>query len=180
MRALTLVLALFFTANTVHADIAWQVDRFGPGSVMVMKDRSGAMTHVARGTEGNLHVFDVYDGTGGSADFVGRYKTTARGDVVETVAFDGAVTRFVPNRCNRTEGTCRFTMIHPDGFAEPRTRVTRATRAGLRYQEFGLDGLMAEGALELDGNGAAKAGWTTDAPNEERKLRVRRVLVALK
>ncbi|EBA08458.1 hypothetical protein [Sagittula stellata] len=180
MRALTIALALFFMANPAHADIGWKVDRFGPGSVMVMKDRSGATTHVSRGTDGNLHVFDVYDGRGASAEFVGRYKTTARGDVVETVAFDGAVTRFVPNRCNRTEGTCRFTVIHPDGFAEPRTRVTRATRGGLRYQEFGLDGLIAEGVLTLDGNGAAKGGWTADAPNEERKLRTKRVLVALK
>ena len=180
MRALLIALALTFTASLAQADIDWKVERFGAGSQLVLADRTGALTHVKRGTDGALHIFDVYAGQGAAATFVGSYKTTARGDVVETIAFDGAKTRFVPHRCNRTLGDCQFTMIHPDGYAEPRSRVTKAIRGGFGYREYGLDGLIAEGQLKLDANGATKGGWKKDKPKEERKTRIKRVLIALK
>lgn len=180
MRGLLAALCWIFLGTVAHADIAWQLDRFGAGSMLVMKDRSGAIAHVKRGTEGTMHVFDVYKGQGPTAAFVGRYKTTPRGDVVETVAADGAVTRFVPHRCNRTLGTCSYTMVHPDGFTEPRQRVTEATRSGLRYRDYGLDGLMAEGTQDLDDTGTPKGGVQDKRPSGEGKTRTRRILLAMK
>lgn len=180
MRAIFAALALVFMASLAQADIAWKVDRMGAGSMLVMKDRAGALTHIKRGTEGALHVFDVYAGQGARAQFAGSYKTNAKGDVVETIAFDGAVTRFVPHRCNRTVGECKFTMVHPDGFQEPRVRVTHAIRGGLEYREYGLDGLMTEGQMMVDKDGTAKDGWQRDDKKDEQKQRTKRVLLALK
>lgn len=179
MRAQIAALALIFMAPMAQADIAWKVDRFGTGSTMVMADRAGDLTHVKRGTEGALHVFDVYAGQGRHGGFAGSYKTNAQGDVVEATAFDGAVTRFVPHRCNRTVGECHFTMVHPDGFKENRVRVTQETKGGLQYREYGLDGLIAEGALQLDANGASKGGWQRKKNADEKKQKHRRVLLAM-
>ncbi|MFW2589637.1 hypothetical protein [Sagittula sp. SSi028] len=180
MRARIIALGLTFMASMAQADIAWNVDRIGAGSTMVMSDRAGELTHVKRGTQGALHVFDVFAGQGGAGGFAGSYKTNARGDVVETVAFDGAVTRFVPHRCNRTVGQCNFTVVHPDGFTEPRTRVTTEVNGGLQYREYGLDGLMTEGALHLDANGTSKGGWQRQKNADEKKRRHRRIVLALK
>ncbi len=179
MRALLIALGLIFSATLATADISWKLDRFGAGSVMVLKDRSGALTHVKRGTTTDAHIFDVYAGATTSGAYLGMYETNARGDVTATVAVDGAVTRFVPHRCSRTLGTCQFTVIHSDGFQEPRSRVTRATRNGLRYQEFGLDGLMSEGEIKLDANGASKGGWKKNPETGKSKVRTRRIMIAM-
>lgn len=189
MRTLLIALALTFSASLVQADvgtssassdIAWKVAGMGAGSTLVMKDRAGVLTHIKRGTEGALHVFDVYAGEGARAEFAGSYKTNAKGDVVQSVAFDGAVTQFIPNRCNRTVGECHFTMVHPDGFREQRVRVTHAIRGGLEYKEYGLGGLLTEGQLIVDKTGTAKDGWQRDDTKDEQKQRTRRVLLALK
>ncbi len=179
MRILILALSLAFSASAAAADISWHADRMAPGSVMVMKDDAGAVTHVKRGTERGQHVFDTFAGQGRGATFTGSYTVNAQGNVTTTIAPDGAVTRYRPHRCNRTPGRCAYVMIHADGFKEPRTRVTSATRSGLTYEEYGLDGLMAQGALELDRLGAAKSGWMKRA-QDRRKLRTTRVMIALK
>jgi len=179
MRALLIALAMSLSATGSVADIAWKVDRFVAGSTMVMKGRSGALTHVKRSAQNGVHVFDVHAGTTPQGAFIGRYVTNNRGEVVQTVSADGAVTRFVPHRCSRTVGTCQFTMIHPDGYREVRSRVTEATRGGLRYQEFGLDGLMSEGALRLDANGASTGGWTRNNSGGQAKTRTRRMSIAM-
>ena len=64
MRHIMIAVALSFTAVAAHADITWKVDRLGAGSVMVMKDRVSATSHVKRGFDGMLHVFDVFEGQG--------------------------------------------------------------------------------------------------------------------
>lgn len=145
---------------------------------MVMKDRTGVLSHVKRGTSGDTHMFDIFAGQGRDAEYLGGYKVNARGEVIQTTAFDGAVTRYAPHRCSRTLGKCTFTVTHVDGFVEQRTRVTEATADGLRYREYGADGLMSEGALQLDQIGAAKSGWRK-GPGK-RKTRSRRVMIALK
>ncbi|MDA7423509.1 hypothetical protein [Thalassococcus lentus] len=179
MRFLILALSLAFSASVAAADISWKADRMAAGSVMVMKDSAGAITHVKRGQSGDLHVFDTFNGQGRNAAYIGSYHTNARGEVTALIAADGAVTRFAPHRCTRTVGKCSYTVIHSDGFQEQRTRITEETRNGLRYQEFGLDGLIAEGALELDEIGAAKSGWKKQR-GQGRKVRSKRVLIALK
>lgn len=179
MRFLILALSLAFSASVAAADIGLKADRMAAGSVMVMKDSAGAITHVKRGQSGDLHVFDTFDGQGRNAAFIGSYHTNARGEITAMIAADGAVTRFAPHRCTRTVGKCSFTIIHADGFQEQRSRVTQETRNGLRYQEFGLDGLIAEGALELDHMGVVKNGWKKKR-GQGRKVRSKRVLIALK
>ncbi len=179
MRILILALTVAFSASHAAADISWQADRMAPGSIMVMEDSQGRLTHVKRGTEAGQHVFDLFDGEGRAARYVGSYTVNGRGDVTSTVAADGAVTRFTPHRCSRTPGKCQFTITHADGFVEPRTRVTRPTASGLAWQEYGLDGLIAEGALELDRIGAAKKGWKKDRRGKG-KTRTRRVMIALR
>lgn len=179
MRILILSLLVAFAASHASADITWNAGRMGPGSMLVMQDAEGAVTHVKRGTQNGLHVFDTYAGTDRTARYIGSYTVTGRGEVTATIAADGAVTSYAPHRCTRTLGTCRFVVTHPDGFVEPRTRVTEATATGLRYREYGLDGLIAEGALDLDGMGVAKKGWRKDG-KDKRKVRTKRVRIALK
>ncbi|MBO9464028.1 hypothetical protein TRP8649_00462 [Pelagimonas phthalicica] len=178
IAALTLTLISTFATTSATADISWRAGEMGNGSVMVMKDRSGAMTHVKRGSAGGVHLFDLYAGQGSAAEFLGSYKVNARGEVTETMAIDGAVTRYTPHRCNRTLGKCQFTVTHADGYVEQRTRVTEAVRGGLRYWEYGADGLMAEGAMQLDQLGASKGGWKKG--RSKRKTRTRRIMIALK
>ncbi|WP_299921760.1 hypothetical protein [uncultured Pelagimonas sp.] len=176
--ALAFSLSATFTASVATADITWRAGDMGVGSVMVMKDRTGAMTHVKRASLGGRHVFDLFAGQGKGAEFLGSYKVNDRGEVTETVAIDGAVTTYAPHRCNRSLGKCQFTVTHSDGYVETRTRVTEATRGGLRYWEYGADGLMAEGAMQLDQLGAAKSGWKKG--RSKRKTRTRRIMIALK
>lgn len=178
MRTLITALVLSFISSMAFADIAWRAGDMGLGSVMVMKDRTGVMTHVKRGSNGDRHEFDLFAGQGQNAEFLGSYKVNGRGEVTETVAIDGAVTTYAPHRCTRTLGKCQFTVTHADGYVENRTRVTEATRGGLRYWEYGADGLMSEGAMQLDQLGAAKSGWKKG--RSKRKTRTRRVLIALK
>ena len=179
MRILIVALVLAFQTSLAAADIALRADRMAPGSMMIMQDSQGLVTHVKRGVEAGQHVFDTFAGKGASAVYIGSYTTNDRGDVTAMIASDGAVTRFAPHRCNRTPGRCDFTITHVDGFKEPRTRVTEATANGLRYQEYGLNGLVAEGALDLDGNGLARKGWKKEK-SDSRKTRTKRVLIALK
>ncbi|CUH79864.1 hypothetical protein [Tropicibacter naphthalenivorans] len=178
MRHIMIALALIFSATLAQADITWKVDRLGAGSVMVMKDRVAAMSHVKRGSRNGLHMFDVFEGQGQNAIFLGSYKVTAQGNVVEKITADGAVTRFAPHNCARVLGKCTFTVTHADGFREQKTRITEATRTGLRYAEYGVNGLETEGALGLDTFGAAKAGWVQTAGKKKRKSK--RVMIALK
>lgn len=174
---ISLTFLLLATMGTAaQADIAWDLDSFGAGSVMVMESRQGALTHVSRGMSGGRHVFDVYD----AGQRVGLYRTDARGGLVESVAFDGAVTQFTPSRCNRTLGACRYVVTHPDGLQEARLRVTEQTRDGLRYRVYGSDGLLREGGLTLDAHGAAKRSWTRDALGDGRKQSARRVALSLR
>ncbi|MBV2359260.1 hypothetical protein KUH32_05720 [Thalassococcus sp. CAU 1522] len=179
MRGLILVLALAFSGTVALADIGWNTARMTPGSVMVLKDSDGVeRMHVARGHVQGLKRFDTYAGRGAGATYLGSYLTTATGDVVRQIEFDGVVTQFAPHRCNRTLGECRYTITHADGFVENRVRVTRATADGLVWQEHGLDGLMAEGAIELDADGVAKGGWRKQKSGK--KVRTKRVMIALK
>lgn len=178
MRTLMLALAMIFTANFATADITWKVDRLSTGAVMVMQGDQGTLTHVKRGDAQGLHVFEVFDGNGPTATFIGSYSVNERGEVIQTVAVDGAVTRFAPHRCSRTVGTCRFVMTHADGFVEPRTRVTEQTKHGLAYKEYGLNGLIAEGALKLDTMGGAISSWKRTA-GEAWKVKSKRVALAM-
>lgn len=179
MRTLILALSFALSASVAAADISWRADRMAPGSVMVMKDSAGEITHVKRGMERGEHLFDTFAGRGANAAYIGSYRVNERGEVTATIAADGAVTTYSPHRCTRTLGKCQFTVTHADGFVEPRSRVTRPTRTGFEYQEFGLDGLIAEGGLELDQIGAAKKGWSKQR-GQGRKTRTKRVLIALK
>jgi hypothetical protein len=178
MRNMMIAFVLAVAGTQSAADIAWNVKELTTGSVMVMQDRLGATAHVKRDSYDDLHQFDVFAGTGADAAYLGSYKVNNRGDIVETAAIDGAVTRYAPHRCNRSVGTCHFTVIHSDGFREARSRVTEETRKGLRYWEYGLDGLMTEGALTLDANGTAQNGWKRAAGQP--KLKSRRVSLALR
>lgn len=175
MRHIMIALALSFTAVAAHADITWKVDRLGAGSVMVMQDRVSATSHVKRGTDGALHVFDVFEGQGQDAGFLGSYKVTATGNVVESIAADGAVTRFAPHNCARVLGECAYVVTHPDGFAERKVRVTEPTRAGLRYTEYGLNGMEREGVLSLDTLGASEGGWVQAKGKKKRKVKRTRI-----
>lgn len=178
MRSVLIACALSLSATAGVADISWHADQMGVGSVMVMKDRSGVVTHIKRDARAGEHAFDMFRGEGRDAAFLGSYTTNARGEVTRTVASDGAVTLYSPHRCTRTLGECSFQVTHADGFVEPRTRVTRAVRNGLQYQEFSLNGLVAEGGLKLDQIGAASEAWHQDAGRKKR--RTKRVLFALK
>lgn len=177
MRLIVTALALVFMASFANAEISWQVGRFGPGTELVMKNRAETFTHIKRGAQSGVHTFDVF---GAGQDYLGSYQTNDRGDILRSMAFDGAITQFVPSRCNRTVGECRFTVIHPDGFQEPRTRVTVETRDGLHYREYGLDGLMAEGELDLDKDGTPEGGWIKDKLKDKTRTTFKRVLIAMK
>jgi hypothetical protein len=178
MRSILVAFALSVSASAGVADISWHADQMGVGSVMIMQDWAGVTTHVKRGEPPEGHAFDMFSGEGRNSTFLGSYTTNAQGEVMKTVAADGAVTRYAPHRCTRTLGECSFTVTHADGFVEPRTRVTRAVRGGLQYQEFGLDGLMVEGGLKLDQIGAATEAWHQEAGRKKR--RTKRILIALK
>ena len=179
MRFLMLALTLAFSASFVSADVTWRAGDMDNGTVMVMQDNRGThVTHVKRGSVETGFLFDVYGGKG-AGPRLGSYVVNARGDVLKTIAADGAVTTYAPHRCNRTMGTCSYTMTHADGFVEKRTRVTEETAQGLRYREYGLDGLMTEGGLELDAMGAAKGSWRKDR-REKRKVRTKRIMIALR
>ncbi len=178
MRFLMLALTLAFSASSVSADIAWRAGEMADGTTMVMQDNRGThVTHVKRGAAPGGFLFDVYGGKG-VGPHLGSYVVNARGDILKTIAADGAETTFAPHRCNRTLGTCSYTMTHADGYVETRSRVTEATAKGLRYREYGLDGLMSEGSLELDHFGAAISGWR-NGQHDQRKIRTKRILIAL-
>ncbi|EPX82799.1 hypothetical protein [Salipiger mucosus] len=180
MRRVAVLLAALAVAGAARADIAWQTMRMAPGSLMVIEDEDGGVvSHVARGREGGLFRFDTYEGREARVVFAGSYYTTQRGEVVREVSAGGAVTRFEPFRCARTAGVCDYVILHPEGFRELRRRVTLETPGGLAWKEWGLDGRIATGALELDRIGAALSGWRRDH-RSGRRIRSRRILMALR
>ncbi|WP_303435993.1 hypothetical protein [Salipiger sp. 1_MG-2023] len=179
MRAILLSAILTLASAPLHADIAFQAARMTPGSLMVIEDGHGAFqSHVARGQQDGLFRFDTYESKGKRPVFLGSYYTNDRGEVVREVTAEGLITRFEPYRCARTMGRCAYVIIHSDGFREIRQRVTRETALGLAWKEWGLDGLVSTGALELDQLGAAMKGWARDHQSGV-KTRSRRILLAL-
>ena len=180
MRALVTALVATLSATPLFADIAWRTERMAPGSLMVMEDGRGeVISHVARGVQQGSFRFDTYDGKGNVPVYIGSYYTNDRGEVVRSISADGKVTRFDPHRCARTVGACSYVIIHSDGFRETRKRVTQEIALGLAWKEWGLDGLVATGALELDELGAAKTGWRKDHQSGQ-KTRSRRLMMALR
>lgn len=176
MRKTLTTFALMLAAAPAFAEITWNVAALDTGAMRIMKDRVGATTHIKRGEINGLHSFDVFEGKGAAAVKMGQYQVTETGNLVAMIAVDGAETRFAPHRCSRTLGTCQFTVTHPGGFSEPRTRVTKQTSNGLRYWEYGMDGLLVEGALTLDENGTAIGGWQKE--NGKPKRRIKKLTVA--
>ncbi|MCR8548800.1 hypothetical protein M4578_13260 [Salipiger sp. P9] len=180
MRAQILALLAGLTATPLPAEIAWQTARMAPGSLMVMEEEGGRfLSHVARGRDAGLFRFDTYEGKGETLVYVGSYFTNDRGETVRGVSAEGQVTRYVPYRCARTLGMCSYVIVHSDGFRESRERVTQETALGLAWKEWGLDGLVATGALELDRFGVARKGWRKDH-RSGKKTRSRRILIALR
>ncbi|EAU46427.1 MULTISPECIES: hypothetical protein [Salipiger] len=180
MRAFVLSIAVVLAATPLSGDIAWQTGRMAPGSVMVMAEQGGpVLSHVAQGRDGGLFRFDTYEGKGTAPVYHGSYYTNDRGEVVRSVTAEGQVTEYEPHRCARTLGTCSFVILHSDGFRETRRRVTRETVLGLAWTEWGLDGLVSSGALELDGLGVARTGWQRDHRSGRSTLS-RRILMTLR
>ncbi|MCT4557709.1 MAG: hypothetical protein N4A61_06575 [Pelagimonas sp.] len=174
MRRTMITLALIAMGNLASADVAWNVGALKLGSVIIMKDRTGASTHIKR--ENNQ--FDVFAGAVSQVNFVGGYGVNSNGDLVSTTAVDGAITRYVPHNCGRTLGRCEYQVHHPGGLIETRTRVTEQTRKGLRYKEYGVDGLMTEGLATLDETGTVTGGWTR--LKGQPKLKSRRISLAVR
>ena len=180
MRALVLAVLAALFSSQASADISWQTVRMAPGSLMVMEDERGAVTsHVARGQAGGLFRFDTYEGRGQRAVFVGSYYTNDRGEVVRSLSVDGGLTRYEPHRCARTVGVCDYVIVHPDGFRESRKRVSRETALGVAWKEWGLDGLVATGGIELDKIGAARKSWRRDHQSG-RQTRSKRIMMAVR
>lgn len=181
MRALFLtILAALSVSQASAADISWKTEFMAPGSLMVMEDEAGGViSHVARGLEDDLYRFDTYEGQSDRAVFVGAYFTNDRGEVIRSLSADGEMTRFEPYRCARTLGMCSYVIVHSDGFRENRRRLTQETRMGIAWKEWGLDGLVASGAQELDKIGATKTGWSLDHISGTR-THSRRILMAVR
>lgn len=168
------------TATPLSADIAWQAARIAPGSLMVMGDERGeGLSHVARGRTAGAFRFDTYEGKGDAPVYAGSYNTNDRGEEVRSVSADGGIMRYEPHRCARTLGACSYVIVRSDGCRETRKRVTRETAPGLAWKDWGLDGLVATGAPELDRFGAAKTGWRKGHAGGA-KTRSRRLMPALR
>ena len=170
------VTALF--ALPAGADIAWQTDHIGAGSVLVLESDDGAVfTHMKCGMQRGLAVFDTFAGESVAGTYVGSYLTTPRGEITQAISATGAVTEYHPHRCMRTLGDCRYTVVHPDGTREARRRVTVETSEGLAFEEFAGGVLVQRGALALDALGSAREGWN-EVARTGRKTKTRRVMVA--
>jgi hypothetical protein len=173
------IAALFITlAMPATADISWKADRIAPGSVLVLESDDGAVfTHMKRGAEGGEIRFDTFAGESVAGRYVGSYLTTSSGEITKTISATGAVTQFLPHRCMRTVGECRYTIVQADGSREGRVRVTRETTDGLAWQEYAAGQLVQTGALALDEMGSTKAGWSENAQSGKR-TKTRRLLVS--
>ncbi|MCA0997570.1 hypothetical protein [Alloyangia pacifica] len=180
MRVFFTALLAAVCASPLHADVEMETARFAPGSLLVMEDQEGrVVSHLARGEVQGLFRFDIFDGASGDAPYAGRYYTDRRGEVLLSVAANGAVTRFEPDSCARTLGECEYEIVHADGRREMRIRETRRTSTGLAWAEWGNDGLIATGGTDLDDIGAPRESWQQNALNGD-SSRVHRVSLALR
>lgn len=85
--------------------------------------------------------------------------TNSKGEMIQSVTSQGAVTRWVPHRCNRSLGRCAYVRIRPDGTRDHRYRMTKAISGGFEYSVFERDGRPAlQGIALLDQMGWTKTG----------------------
>ena len=163
------------TVSTASADIQWKTGAIAPGSTVTLKNSDGRVfTHMRMQDEDGMTRFDTFAGRDTGAPFAGSFLTNRRGEITRMVSASGEVTSFSPHRCMRTLGECHYTITYADGFRENRIRVTEATANGLKYREFGTQGLMTSGVLALDSVGTSAGGWSKDHQTG-RKTRVTRV-----
>lgn len=170
ISALGLLAASAFSAS---ADISWDINRIAPGSVLTLQGNDGSVyTHLRQPAANGQAKFDTFASDRAGGAFVGSYTTNARGEITQLTTSSGETRQFLPHRCMRTIGTCKYTIRYEDGFQENRIRVTKETGKGFTYKEYGQAGLLTSGATVLDKMGSTKSGWTKNhATGKKQKIR---------
>lgn len=156
---------VFSTMATSSAaeGIRWKPESLKPGDyTSINQSQGGLIHHVFRGKSGRYYVLDSYRGASPSGQPVFSTYLDKDGNQVRWIRQDGFELKYSPHDCTRTLGRCSYTQTGSDGKKEVRLRVTKATKNGLKFDEFTSDGKrLFGGKIDLDARGTAGNGVIT-------------------
>lgn len=163
-KLIALLAALLVVATSAAAqDIRWKPETLRKGDYTTIdQSMDGLIHHVFRGKAGRYYLMESYRGAqpSGSPEF--STYLDKDGNQVRWVHESGFEIRYKPHDCTRTLGRCQYTQRDSNGAQETRLRITKATRNGIKFDEYGADGKrLFGGQVALDNRGNAGNGKIT-------------------
>lgn len=149
------------SAQLSAQDIRWKPETLKKGDFVVIDQGAGKqVAHVFRGKKGRGYLLETYDTSRPKSEAPFRTVLDRNGNYLDWTRPDGYKLKFRPHDCTRTLGQCHYTQVFPDGRKEGRTRITKATNAGLEFKEYDAKGkFFLSGTFALDARGNAGTGW---------------------